>query len=127
MKTTRLITVLLGLAPIAMVTADVAAYYHPRMGRFLSRDLGPGGANRIGSGADVRMQAHHATPRDIADDRIQKLSCLLQQLQSHLLDQPTALCLPGRGTATNHPLQSSQELLLSRLLVSSSSFPDLLC
>ncbi len=47
---TRLIAVLVGMAAIAMVTADASAYYHPGMGVFTSRDPGPGGANRIGAG-----------------------------------------------------------------------------
>lgn len=50
MRTTRLIAVLVGLAAIAMVTADASAYYHPGMGCFMSRDPGAGGANRIGAG-----------------------------------------------------------------------------
>jgi uncharacterized protein RhaS with RHS repeats len=50
MRTTRLIAVLVGLAAIAMVAADAKAYYHPGMGRFMSRDPGAGNANRIGAG-----------------------------------------------------------------------------
>jgi hypothetical protein len=50
MKTTRLIAMLVGLAAIAIVTADASAMYHPGMGVFLQRDPGAGGAMRIGAG-----------------------------------------------------------------------------
>jgi len=50
MRATRLIAVLVGLAAIAMITADASAMYHGGMGRFLQRDPGAGGANRIGAG-----------------------------------------------------------------------------
>jgi hypothetical protein len=50
MRTTRLIAVLVGLAAIAMVTADAHAIYHPGMGRFMQRDPGAGGAHRVGAG-----------------------------------------------------------------------------
>jgi len=50
MKATKTLGVLLGLAAIAMVAADASAYYHPGMGRFMQRDPGAGGANRIGAG-----------------------------------------------------------------------------
>jgi len=53
MRTTRLIAVLVGLAAIAMVTADASAYYHPGMGRFMSRDPGAGSAMRIGAGGSA--------------------------------------------------------------------------
>jgi hypothetical protein len=51
MRTTRLIAVLVGLAAIAMVTADAHAIYHPGMGTFLQRDPGAGasGPARIGA------------------------------------------------------------------------------
>ena len=51
MRTTRLTAVLVGLAAIAMVTADAHAVYHPTLGRFLQRDpahLRSGG--RVGNG-----------------------------------------------------------------------------
>ncbi|MFW6106864.1 MAG: hypothetical protein ACOC8H_01755 [bacterium] len=51
MRTTRLIAIMVGLAAIAMVTADAHAIYHPGMGRFLQRDPGAGasGPARIGA------------------------------------------------------------------------------
>jgi hypothetical protein len=62
MRTTRLIAVLVGLAAIAMVAADAKAYYHPGMGRFMSRDPGPGGAMRVGGGGPAA--AGGFIPRD---------------------------------------------------------------
>jgi hypothetical protein len=50
MKRTHLIAVLVGLIAIGVFAADAAAYYHPGMGRFTSRDPGAGAA-RVGAGA----------------------------------------------------------------------------
>jgi hypothetical protein len=52
MKTKRLTAVLVGLAAVALFTADASAYYHPGVGGWLSRDPGPGAgpdAPRIGT------------------------------------------------------------------------------
>ncbi len=49
MKKTHLITVLVCIVAVGIFTADVSAYYHPGMGRFLTRDPGAGNATRIGS------------------------------------------------------------------------------
>jgi len=42
MKNTRLIAVLVAIAAVAAIAADASAYYHPTIGRFISRDPGPG-------------------------------------------------------------------------------------
>lgn len=65
MRTTRLIAVLVGMAAIAILTADASAYYHPTLGRFMQRDPGAGGANRIVAGG-----APAATRRFIPRDRM---------------------------------------------------------
>ena len=50
MKQTHLIAALVGIIAIGIVAADASAYYHPTMGRFLSRDPGAGSAKRVGTG-----------------------------------------------------------------------------
>lgn len=45
MKHTHLIAVLIGFAAISVFTTNASAYYHPTMGRFISRDPGPGGGS----------------------------------------------------------------------------------
>ena len=50
MKRTHLIAALVGLVAIGIFATDAAAYYHPGLGRFTSRDPGAGGAMRIGGG-----------------------------------------------------------------------------
>ncbi len=64
MKHTRLIAVLVGLAVIAVLTADASAYYHPTMGRFISRDPGPGTGSpaRVGVGGTAPIGGF--IPRD---------------------------------------------------------------
>lgn len=42
MKTTRPITVIVALTALAALAADASAYYHPTVGRFISRDPGSG-------------------------------------------------------------------------------------
>lgn len=52
MKRTHLIAVLAAAVAVGVFAADASAYYHPGMGRFLSRDPGPGGtmgAPRVGT------------------------------------------------------------------------------
>jgi hypothetical protein len=44
MKTARLKAALFGVLAIALFTAEAAAYYNPAVGRFLTRDPGPGSA-----------------------------------------------------------------------------------
>ena len=51
MRTTRLLTVLIGMAAIATLTADASAYYHPTMGRFSQRDPGAGAKSPARVGA----------------------------------------------------------------------------
>jgi len=51
MKPTRLIVILAIFAAVAIVTADAHAMYHPRMGRFLQRDPGPGAGSPARVGA----------------------------------------------------------------------------
>ena len=49
MKGIKTLAVLVGLAVIAIASSDASAYLHPRLGRFLSRDPGPGGPMRVGA------------------------------------------------------------------------------
>jgi hypothetical protein len=51
MRQPRLIAASLGLLAVCIFAADASAYYHPTLGRFMSRDPGAGGAIRIGAGA----------------------------------------------------------------------------
>jgi len=53
MKGIKTLAVLVGLATIAIVASDASAYYHPRLGRFLSRDPGSGGPMRVGAARPV--------------------------------------------------------------------------
>ena len=46
MKRTHLLTV---VATIAIFIANASAYYHPTLGRWLSRDPGPGSPSRVGT------------------------------------------------------------------------------
>lgn len=48
MKETHLIAILVGIVAVGLVAADASAYYHPTLGRFLSRDPGSGDSMRIG-------------------------------------------------------------------------------
>jgi len=52
MKRTHLIPAFVGLVAVCILAADASAYYHPGMGRFMSRDPGAGGAMRIGAGRE---------------------------------------------------------------------------
>ena len=49
MKGIKTLVVLACLAAITIVATDASAYYHPTLGRFLSRDPGAGGAVRAGA------------------------------------------------------------------------------
>lgn len=49
MKRTHLLAILVSLTVITILTVDASAYYHPTMGRFISRDPGPGGSTRVGT------------------------------------------------------------------------------
>ncbi len=49
MKRTSLLAVLASLAAIAVFTTAAEAYYHPTLGRFLTRDPGAGEATRVGA------------------------------------------------------------------------------
>ena len=62
MKHTRLIAVLVGLAAIAVLTTNASAYYHPTVGRFISRDPGPGAATRPGTATPA--PTNRFIPRD---------------------------------------------------------------
>jgi len=64
MRRTRLIAILVALAAIATVTADAAAYYNPRLGRFISRDPGPGPALPMRVGAAGPAVAGSFAQRD---------------------------------------------------------------
>ena len=57
-KTTRRLTVLIALAALATVAADASAYYHPTIGRFVSRDPGPG------SNSTASTKTANFPPRD---------------------------------------------------------------
>ena len=57
MKRTRLIAMLVAMTTIATLAADASAYYHPTVGRFISRDPGPGRLPRPGT-------TTHFLPRD---------------------------------------------------------------
>ena len=48
MKRMSLIVALVGFAVLSVLTADTSAYYHPGLGRWMSRDPGTGGAMRLG-------------------------------------------------------------------------------
>ncbi len=48
MKRMGLIVALVGFAVLSILTADTSAYYHPGLGRWMSRDPGTGGAMRLG-------------------------------------------------------------------------------
>ncbi len=50
MKKTHLIAALVGIIAMGIIAADASAYYHPTLGRFLTRDLGAGSAKRVGAG-----------------------------------------------------------------------------
>lgn len=50
MKRTHLMAMLPGIIAVGIFAADANAYYHPGLGRFVSRDHGAEGAMRIGGG-----------------------------------------------------------------------------
>ena len=55
MRNTRLIAVIVSLTALATLAADASAYYHPTVGRFISRHLQSGGTgNRDGRGKASR-------------------------------------------------------------------------
>ena len=64
MKTTRLVAVLVGLAVIVTFAAEASAFYHPGLGRWMSRDpdTGGGDATRLGGGGPA--VAGSFLPRD---------------------------------------------------------------
>jgi hypothetical protein len=62
MKRTHLIAVLAGIVAVAVFAADASAMYHPTLGRFTSRDPGPGGAMRGGAAGPASAGAF--IPRD---------------------------------------------------------------
>ncbi|MBL7222012.1 MAG: hypothetical protein ISS69_18030 [Phycisphaerae bacterium] len=62
MKRTRLIAILVAMTTIATVAADASAYYHPTIGRFISRDPGPGDSPHPGTSAPAPNT--HFPPRD---------------------------------------------------------------
>jgi hypothetical protein len=53
MKRTHLIAALAGLMALGAFAGDASAYYHPGMGRFMSRDPGVEAAMRIGAGGSA--------------------------------------------------------------------------
>ena len=55
MKHSHLVAVLAGLAVAAVLAADASAFYHPGLGRWISRDPGAstGDAMRIGAGGQA--------------------------------------------------------------------------
>jgi len=56
------LAVLVSIAIISVSATDASAYYHPRLGRFVSRDPGPGGPMRAGSVRPVSRNGF--APRD---------------------------------------------------------------
>jgi len=62
MKGIKTLAVLVGLAAITVAANDASAYYHPRLGRFLSRDPGAGGVARAGTASPVMGDSF--APRD---------------------------------------------------------------
>ena len=61
MKRTHLFAAVLALATLGMLTADAAAYYHPTLGRFVSRDPGPAAPPRT---AAAQAATARFLPRD---------------------------------------------------------------
>lgn len=53
MKPTNLAAMLSVVIAVGLLAADASAYYHPTMGRFLTRDPGAGNAKRVGTGGPV--------------------------------------------------------------------------
>jgi len=62
MKRTHLIPAFVGFVAVCILAADASAYYHPGMGRFMSRDPGAGSAARIGAGGPAAQGGF--IPRD---------------------------------------------------------------
>jgi hypothetical protein len=84
MKTTRLITLLVGLATIVLISADASAYYHPTMGRFMQRDPGPGASMRLGTAGPAVVGGF--VPRDPANQYADGMS-----LYQYVASNPVSL------------------------------------
>ena len=64
MRRTHLIALLAAVAAIGVLAADASAYYHPGLGRFLSRDPGPAESGPVRVGARGPAVRSGFAPRD---------------------------------------------------------------
>lgn len=93
MQNTRLIAIVVGLAAIATLTANASAYYHPTIGRFVSRDPG------AGRNANSPAQTAHFPPRDPSGSNQYADG---MNLYEYVRSQPTSLVDPQGLAAWKH-------------------------
>ncbi|NLW85658.1 MAG: hypothetical protein GXY38_02160 [Planctomycetes bacterium] len=102
-KQTHLIAASLGLLAVFIFAADASAYYHPTLGRFMSRDPGSGGPVRIGAGGPA--VAGGFIPRDQYVDGMN----LYQYVRSNSLTYVDPF-----GDQATRPSDSTRELAMQR-------------
>ena len=89
----RLIAVLISLTTIATLAADASAYYHPTVGRFISRDPGSGG-NSSPPAAITHFHPRDPTGTNQYADGM--------NLYEYVRSQPTSLVDPQGLAAWKH-------------------------